>query len=133
MHSALWSADATRLFTAARDHTIKVWDTRHWEEIATFLGHEDYVYGLDLHPDGESLLSWGGDGTVRLWDSRSQSELRREAGHYREVARRLEVQVLEPALTPEEAERRLAADPGLGPRERQIARQLIFSARVENL
>ena len=131
VHSALWSPDATRLYTAARDHTIKAWDTRHWEEIATFLAHENYVYGLDLHPDGSTLLSWGGDGTVRLWDTRSGSERRREVVRYRDVAGRLTPRIAALAdLDDDDARRRLAEDPDLDSREREIARQLLFAARA---
>lgn len=51
--------------TAGNDQLIKLW-TASGEQVATLVGHENFIYSLDSLPSGE-LVSSGEDRTVRIW------------------------------------------------------------------
>ncbi len=48
---------------------ILVWDVRASQERRRIYGHENFVYGADISPDGQTFVTVGDDGTARLWDS----------------------------------------------------------------
>jgi WD40 repeat protein/tRNA A-37 threonylcarbamoyl transferase component Bud32 len=60
--------DGTRLATASRDGTVRLWDARTCQEICVFRGHRGEVNAVSCAPDGRTLASAGDDGTIRLWD-----------------------------------------------------------------
>ncbi|HEX6986551.1 MAG TPA: hypothetical protein VF170_14305, partial [Planctomycetaceae bacterium] len=57
----------SRLATASRDKTAKVFDLATGESLATFTGHEETVLGVLFAPDGQQVVSCGKDGQVRIW------------------------------------------------------------------
>jgi WD40 repeat protein len=71
--------DGKRLFTAARNRQIKVWDAKSWatadqnqpasHELLTLEQHTDSVVSLAIFPskDHPALLSAGADGQAILW------------------------------------------------------------------
>jgi len=62
-----WAAKANRIYVACSDATIKVIDGTNRRRLAQLDGHQDWVYGLAVSPDGSRLASGSADGTVRLW------------------------------------------------------------------
>ncbi|WP_165227489.1 WD40 repeat domain-containing serine/threonine protein kinase [Aquisphaera insulae] len=66
--SLAFSPDGSTLFSAADDHTIKLWSPRDGSPIATLAGHTSMVVSLAVSPDGRTLASASFDRKVRLWD-----------------------------------------------------------------
>lgn len=69
------AADGKTLVSAARDGTVRFWDTGVWPPTTqrTFRA-QDAVNSMSLHDDGRWLATAGVDGTARLWDlSRPES------------------------------------------------------------
>jgi WD40 repeat protein len=69
VYDVAFHPDGTRLVSAGADHTIRLWDTNTWEEVAELRGHQAYVHSVAFSPDGTRLVSASGDFTVRLWDT----------------------------------------------------------------
>ena len=68
----------TRLATASRDKTAKVWDVapgRQPRELLTLSGHTHWVNSVAFSPDGTRLATASSDKTVKLWDAASGREL----------------------------------------------------------
>ncbi len=54
---------------------VKMWNADNGEQIRSFIGHTDEVWGLAISPDGRRALSGGRDRTLRLWDTQTGREL----------------------------------------------------------
>jgi WD40 repeat protein len=72
-----FAPDMTRLASACSDETLKLWDARSGQELATLSGHSDAVTGCTFAPDARRLASVSSDGTLRLWDAVRGEELGR--------------------------------------------------------
>ena len=57
-----------RLVSGADDCKIRVWDLRTRECLHVLDGHVSVVRGLDVTPDGNTLVSGGRDKVVNVWD-----------------------------------------------------------------
>lgn len=57
-----------RLVSGADDCKIRVWDLRTRECLHVLDGHVSVVRGLDVTPDGKTLVSGGRDKVVNVWD-----------------------------------------------------------------
>ena len=69
-------------FVSASAHgTVKLWDIESGDVIRTFVGHEDWVNGVNISPDGKQMLTASSDKTIRLWDIETGEELKQFAGH----------------------------------------------------
>lgn len=76
------SSEGEFLAVAGSDGTIRMLDTEHLNEAATWNGHEGGTTALAFHPTKPVLLSGGKDGHIRAWDLReSGKELLSIAAH----------------------------------------------------
>ena len=64
------------LLTGGRDKLIKLFIMHTGEQLHTFIGHENWVRSLSMHPSGKYLYSAGDDKTIRLWDLQCGQEKR---------------------------------------------------------
>jgi WD40 repeat protein len=82
-----FSRDGTRLATAGRDATARVWDIRGPKPRAVrIIRHPQSVYAVALPADGSRLVTACLDGSVRVWDV-DTGELRRHLpGHRKRIA-----------------------------------------------
>jgi WD40 repeat protein len=81
-----FSADGTRLASAASDWTVKVWDTATGAELATLRGHTGVVASVAFSPDGQRIASASWDHTVKIWHATTGQEILTLTGHTNFVA-----------------------------------------------
>ncbi|MCP4124846.1 MAG: hypothetical protein GY751_24150, partial [Bacteroidetes bacterium] len=68
-------------FTGSSDRMIQQFEISSGEKIATFTGHKDEVYAIDIHPKGNRMLTGGSfDKSIKEWDTEKQSMLRSFGG-----------------------------------------------------
>jgi WD40 repeat protein/class 3 adenylate cyclase len=67
VYRVAFSPDASRLYTAGWDHTVKIWSTSSGRLLRTIHAHSDQINALVLSPDGSRLLTASSDGTAKLW------------------------------------------------------------------
>ncbi len=75
--SVAWSPDGTRLASASRDHSVRLWLGE--APLRVLVGHTAAVEKLAWSPDGATLASVSEDETLRLWRVGSGVELQRIA------------------------------------------------------
>ncbi|HEX3914079.1 MAG TPA: hypothetical protein VHW71_11260 [Steroidobacteraceae bacterium] len=83
--TARYSPDGTRVVSASRDKSIRVWDARTGVQLAVITGHSDRVNFAVYSPDGTRILSASRDKTARIWDAGSGAQLAVLAGHSQAV------------------------------------------------
>jgi WD40 repeat protein/serine/threonine protein kinase len=81
IYSVCYNPDGTRLASASKDGTVKVWDATSGAPIATLRGHTHWVFSVCYSPDGTRLASASQDSTVKVWDARSGAFLATLRGH----------------------------------------------------
>lgn len=64
--SAVFNKNGSRLLTASRDKTARVWDTSTWQEI-TRVAANDFMYAASYSPDEKFFVTASGDGLARVW------------------------------------------------------------------
>jgi len=62
-----FSADGNWLLSASWDHTVRLRDARNFETSQVFRGHIAPIWGADISPDNQTIISVGVDG-ARVWD-----------------------------------------------------------------
>ena len=75
------SPDGTTLASGSLDSTIKLWDTKTYEEMATLRGSDSEIWSLAFSPDGSMLAAGTVDGWITLWDVASRERTGTLAGH----------------------------------------------------
>lgn len=79
--AAAFSADGSRLATAAADHTIRVYDTATGKQVVERADHADWVQAVALSADGSRLVSGSRDGTAKVVDLAAGKLLTTFSGH----------------------------------------------------
>jgi WD40 repeat protein/tRNA A-37 threonylcarbamoyl transferase component Bud32 len=80
-----FSRDGSRLASAGRDRTARVWDGMTGHPICVCSGHSGDVNCVDFSPDGELLATASEDHTVKVWDARTGKQKFTLVGHAAEV------------------------------------------------
>jgi WD40 repeat protein/tRNA A-37 threonylcarbamoyl transferase component Bud32 len=75
------NADGTRIASAGRDRTVRIWDASTGANLMTLRGHEQDVLTVSFSPDGKRIVSAGKDQTIRVWDVDSGKDLMTLRGH----------------------------------------------------
>ena len=75
------SPDGTTLASGSGDSTIKLWDTKTYEEMATLRGSDSDIWSLAFSPDGSMLAAGTFRGWITLWDVASRERTGTLAGH----------------------------------------------------
>jgi WD40 repeat protein len=81
VNSAAFSPDGSRIVTASKDNTARIWDATTAKEIAVLRGHEDPVYSAAFSPDGPRIVTASSDNTARIWDAATAKEIAVLRGH----------------------------------------------------
>ena len=56
------------LFSGSRDKVIKLFNCNNGDLLHNFIGHDNWVRSLSLHPTAKFLYSVSDDKTLRIWD-----------------------------------------------------------------
>ncbi|XP_014670675.1 PREDICTED: apoptotic protease-activating factor 1-like [Priapulus caudatus] len=64
---ACFTPDGSKVFSAAADNMVKLWDAQAGQELFAFMGHRDTVYCCALSSDDQRLVTCSADGTAKLW------------------------------------------------------------------
>eukprot|EP00873_Tetraselmis_striata_P019895 jgi/Tetstr1/440159/TSEL_028515.t1 len=60
--------DATVLASGDDDGTVKLWDVRQRQAIASFETHGDFISDFSYSPDNNALVASSGDGSISIYD-----------------------------------------------------------------
>ena len=74
MNSVCWSPDGSRIATASKDGTARVWDAQTGDEILALKGHNNEVTSVCWSPDGSRIATASSDTTARIWGARGGAE-----------------------------------------------------------
>lgn len=72
---AAFSPDGSRVITASRDKTARIWDWSGSEVKSLVLHHEGSVVKAVFSPDGDWVATASSDGSARVWDAASGNPL----------------------------------------------------------
>jgi eukaryotic-like serine/threonine-protein kinase len=81
VYFAAYSPDGTRVVTASRDHTARIWDARTGAPLAVLSGHTDIVYCAAYSPDGTRIVTASRDHSARIWNANTGAQLAVLSGH----------------------------------------------------
>ena len=80
VQSLAMSPDGTTLASGSLDSTVKLWDTKTFEEMATLRVNGE-IWSLAFSPDGSMLAAGTVGGWIALWDVASRERTGTLAGH----------------------------------------------------
>jgi WD40 repeat protein len=66
--SAAFNPDHSKIVTASKDKTARLWDTRSGSELRVLRGHDYRVKSAVYSPDGSKVLTASLDGNAVVWD-----------------------------------------------------------------
>jgi WD40 repeat protein/serine/threonine protein kinase len=79
--SAAFSPDGSRVVTASRDNTARVWDATTGATVAELKGHTGEVRSAAFSPDGSRVVTASRDNTARVWDAATGATVAELRGH----------------------------------------------------
>ena len=87
INTCRFSADDTRLCTASRDKSLRLWDLQG-DETRRFTGHQGDVIAADFSPDGKLVAAGDSNKLLRVWDASGlarQAERAKAEGHRKSI------------------------------------------------
>lgn len=69
VNTASYSPDGTRVVTASKDGTARLWDAQTGASVATFADHQGKFLAATFSPDGTRLVTAGEDGLARIYST----------------------------------------------------------------
>jgi len=63
------SPDGTRVATAGKDYTARVWNAYTGDAVTPPLAHDGLVNTVAWSPDGKRVATASDDGTARIWNA----------------------------------------------------------------
>jgi len=72
--SIAFSLDGTRVVTASKDNTARIWDTYNGRELSR-LQYDSLITSVAFSPDNKRVVTTSGDETVRFWSAVNGREL----------------------------------------------------------
>jgi WD40 repeat protein len=79
--SVAFSHNSTRLASASRDKTVKIWDASSGACLQTIKGHSSIIYSVAFSHNSTRLASASDDRTVKVWDASGDTCLQTLEGH----------------------------------------------------
>ncbi|HEY7783654.1 MAG TPA: WD40 repeat domain-containing protein [Pyrinomonadaceae bacterium] len=64
-----YSPDGSKIVSASKDQTLKLWDAKSYDEIVTLKGHSGAIECCAFSPEGARIVSGSKDGALILWDT----------------------------------------------------------------
>ena len=81
VYHVAFSHDGSRLATAGKDGTLRLWNPISGELLATLRGHRGEVNAVQFAPDGTTLATASDDGSVMLWNTATARHRATLTGH----------------------------------------------------
>jgi WD40 repeat protein len=76
-----YNRDGSRLVTASKDGTARIWDVASGKQVALLKGHTDEVWSVDFSSDGSRIVTASDDKTARVWNAASGKQVALLKGH----------------------------------------------------
>ena len=67
IESIAFSPDGTKILTACRDMTARLWDVETDELLHVYTGHTNGDYAVAFSPSGTEMLTGSDDGSAKRW------------------------------------------------------------------
>ena len=79
--SAKFNLTGTRLATCGTDGSVRVFDSKTWQEMVTFANHSNWVNDLAWSADGNRIVTGSKDHSAKVFDLTTNSRISTYTGH----------------------------------------------------